>query len=111
MCLFACFCNVGTEILRLFDCGKIHATFSVVFPDKSLAGALIEYYKHIPRTDCLANCILHINCQSTNFILEDGVSDAGYCELNRKNISGNICLLVERKGCLYAETPTNESQV
>ena len=99
------------EILRLFECGKVWGTFSVVYPHKSLAGSLIEYYKYISRADCLGNCMFHINCQSTNFIQDEKVEDFGWCELNRGNISGDPSLLVERKGCLYAETPEIEKRV
>ena len=110
-CVFGLVCYVHPDILRLFECGKVWGTFSVVYPHKSLSGSLLAYYRYISRMDCLSNCIFHIKCQSTNFIQDEKVEDFGWCELNSKNISADPSLLVERRGCLYAETPENEKRV
>ena len=110
LCLLSFFYYAESDILRLYECGKLRGTFSVVIPNKSLAGSIITYYTGIPRKKCLIYCILHIKCQSTNFIAEDRQAN-GLCELNRKNSSGNLSMLVERNGSLYSETPTNQTKV
>ena len=88
----------------------MRGTFSIVVPDKSLNGSLLTYYRDITRRKCLINCMKHVKCQSTNFIAQGG-NDLGWCELNSRNISANVSLLVERKGCVYSETPTNQKLV
>ena len=109
--LLGFFYFVETEILRLFECGKVRGTFSIVVPHKSLNGSLLTYYRYISRRECLINCMKHVKCHSTNFISRKLEDDFGLCELNSRNISGNISSLVERKNCLYAETPTNQTLV
>ena len=110
LCLLSFFYYADSDILRLYECGKLRGTFSVVVPNKGLPGSVLTYYKNIPRKKCLIYCLLHIKCQSTNFITENRKPN-GLCELNRNNISGNLSMLVERNGSLYSETPTNQTKV
>ena len=102
--LWISFGYIHSEVLRLPDCGKYHASFDVVYPQKSLNGSLIWRFFGISWDDCNENCMLFGRCKSMNFI-DDGKTTAGICEINNREVQGKESELVDRTNSYYVETP------
>ena len=106
---------VHTEILRLPQCDKFDANFSILHNNKMLIGAIIDRLHGLTYIQCTRMCIRYQHCKSINYWEHENEAMESECELNSKEIGDDGVQLVKSSNeggrSVYAETPKNERKV
>ena len=98
---------VDTKILRLPECNKFDAKFSVMFRNKRMTGGLLlARLQSMTFEDCVVRCIRFKRCSTINHN-----ENKTLCELNAKEVGDNRTVLEHNTGWVHAETPKNQNKV
>ena len=115
-CIVIAFIQIShTEILRLPQCDKFDANFTVIYNNKILVGVLIARLYGSSYLQCTRKCIQYQECKSINYREDFAGKLKSVCELNSKEIGDKGVQLVQSSNdvgrSVYAETPKQHRKV
>ena len=98
---------VESKILRLPECNKFDAKFSVMFRNKRMTGGLLlARLQFMTYEDCVVSCIKFKRCSTIN---HNKIKTL--CELNAKEVGDKRTALEHNTEWVHAETPNNQDKV
>ena len=104
--LFIVICYINCKILRLQQCNKYHAQFSIVYRRKKLITSVSSAVKDADFTKCSTICLNYPKCKSISF-----KDDGSLCLIHHNSVNDEGFIMEDADGWTHAETPTEIENV